>query len=263
MPNNKQPVVLIRSSQIMQTPSSVRVEAVIKALADASGVSAEVLKQVMFANGGASIKLYMQIFNLETEQDAINKIEQGLIYQYKVGKLSFADFYTKLKAYMQANHGVDFNISQENFKQCWNKMCKITPEDIAILQELNSHGVRLHVLCGSNPAHVDYIKAQLQEQNLENLVVEYTTSFDSDIATLESKRIKQAGISKIKSGSFVDLSNSSHDALLQYCKNAFNVNILCQFTYMMQNRSCYQPSTIAKQNQQQMDNEYSIYSPIP
>jgi hypothetical protein len=163
MSDVKQIVFMARSGQLSQSN-----------IMNSINLFASKLKQGMPAIGAIA----------KTEEIAPN----GVIYKYKIGKINTNEFIIEMNSKFQ---GV--KLDEQDFKECWNKMCEMSGDTIdnlkclAKLQE--THKFHLHIIAFSNPMHIEFIKSQL-EQNDIPLKLTYTYSYVT--STLEKDKLIEA-----------------------------------------------------------------------
>ena len=130
-----------------------------------TGKKPEELGGIVKAQGGA--------YNPQGKEQA------GIIYQYKIGKVSRTEFFQGMCQALGPNPPEPKTPGiEKNFWEAWNCMCTLTPETIEelrkVMQFCAEKGLRLHVIASSNSSQHIYIQEQL---------LRYKLSFEKDVFT--------------------------------------------------------------------------------
>lgn len=105
-----------------------------------------------------------------------DKIWHHTIDDYKTGKIDTDAFYDRLKNQLGGT------LSKDTFLRCWNKMCEISDDSIAALQDtleaIKDKDVTLCVISSTNPAQKEYILRQLHDKGIDTSSIEFVTSYE-------------------------------------------------------------------------------------
>ncbi|MEY4464182.1 MAG: hypothetical protein RLZZ81_1153 [Pseudomonadota bacterium] len=121
---------------------------------------------------------------------AINEEKQnGVIDQYKTGKITTEEFRTEMNELIEKAGGTPIT-NLETFDKCWNAMCKVEPEKLAELynlQQPQKHNFHIHIVGGTNELQHSYIQQEIQKAPKQPNI-SYTLSYE--LGTLDEKKLK-------------------------------------------------------------------------
>ena len=100
----------------------------------------------------------------------------GIIDQYKTGKITTAKFRKKMNELIQEKNGNPIR-DNEVFDKGWNAMCKIEPEKLTELYNLQqTHKFHIHIIGNTNELQHNYIQQKI-EKAPNQPTISYTLSY--------------------------------------------------------------------------------------
>jgi hypothetical protein len=157
-------IFIIRDSQLSGAQFGKSIEAFVKA----TGKKPEQLQIITKQEGGLPFEAYSAADLMEAAN--------GAIWKYKTGVIT-----TEAEFCAAMNTAMSTSLELEVFRACWNSMCVVSEETLAMLKKLavlqKKDSFHVHVIASSNPMHQQFIAEQFIMAGVE-LDRSYTRSYE-------------------------------------------------------------------------------------